>query len=124
MLEINALSYWEKETYINHTDFLVVGSGIVGLPTAIHLKQRHPSKKVTVLERGYLPTGASTKNAGFACIGSPSELLADLKEQPENIVFSTAQKRWEGLKYLRQLLGDEEIEYKSLGSYELFTSSH
>lgn len=123
MLEINALSYWEKETYINHTDFLVVGSGIVGLSTAIHLKQRHPSKKVTVLERGYLPTGASTKNAGFACIGSPSELLADLKEQPENIVFSTVQKRWEGLKYLRQLLGDEEIEYKSLGSYELFTSS-
>ncbi len=123
MLEINALSYWEKETYINHTDFLVIGSGIVGLSTAIHLKQRHPSKKVTVLERGYLPTGASTKNAGFACIGSPSELLADLKEQPENIVFKTVQKRWEGLKYLRQLLGDEEIEYKSLGSYELFTSS-
>ncbi|NOQ73347.1 MAG: FAD-dependent oxidoreductase [Crocinitomix sp.] len=123
MLEINALSYWEKETYINHTDFLVIGSGIVGLSTAIHIKERNPSKKVTVLERGYLPTGASTKNAGFACIGSPSELLADLEKQSEEIVFDTVQKRWQGLNYLRELLGDEAIEYKEFGSYELFTTA-
>ena len=83
MLYFDNLSYWEKETYINHTDLLVVGAGIVGLSTAIHYKERFPSKKVTVIERGYLPTGASSKNAGFACIGSPSELLADLKSSSE-----------------------------------------
>jgi glycine/D-amino acid oxidase-like deaminating enzyme len=121
MLKFNALSYWEKETYINHTDFLIIGSGIVGLSTAIHLKQRNPSKKVTILERGYLPSGASTKNAGFACIGSPSEILADLETQTEKEVFQTIKKRWDGLNYLRELLGDGTIDYQSLGSYELFT---
>lgn len=116
----NELSYWEKETYINHTDYLIVGSGIVGLSTAIHLKQRNPYQKVTVLERGFLPSGASTKNAGFSCIGSPSELLADLEKGDEKGVFETVKKRWEGLTYLRQLLGDQTIEYLEEGSYELF----
>jgi len=121
MLDFSKLSYWEKETYINHTDYLVVGSGIVGLSTAIHLKQRQPNKKVTVLVRGYLPTGASSKNAGFACIGSPSELLADMHKMPKATVFETLKKRWDGFTYLRSLLGDEAIGYKNLGAYELFT---
>ena len=84
MLPFKQLSFWEKQTYINHTDFLIIGSGIVGLSTAIYLKERFPNKKVTVIERGYLPTGASSKNAGFACIGSPSELLDDLSKNNED----------------------------------------
>jgi len=120
MLHFNKLSYWEKETYINHTDLLIVGSGIVGLSTAIHFKERNPGKKVTVLERGYLPTGASSKNAGFACIGSPSELLADLKKSSEEHVFDTVKKRWKGLQYLREILGDKNIDFQANGSYELF----
>lgn len=122
MLDFEQLSYWEKETYINHTDFLIIGSGIVGLSTAFHLKERYPTKKVTVLERGYLPTGASSKNAGFACIGSPSELLSDLKHQSETSVFETVEKRWRGLHYLRQLVGDKALNYKQLRAYELFTN--
>ncbi len=123
MLYFDNISYWEKETYINHTDLLVVGAGIVGLSTAIHYKERFPSKNVTVIERGYLPTGVSSKNAGFACIGSPSELLADLKSSSEEEVFATVKKRWDGLNYLRQLLGDKAIHFEELGSYELFSST-
>lgn len=122
MLNFNQLSFWEKETYINSTDFLIIGSGIVGLSAAIHLKERFPRRKVTVLERGYLPSGASTKNAGFACIGSPSEIIADLKHSSEDEVFNTVQKRWKGLKELRNLVGDDKIEFKQLGAYELFDS--
>ena len=121
MLLFNQLSFWEKETYINHTDYLIIGSGIVGLTTSIYLKERYPTKKVTILERGFLPTGASSKNAGFSCIGSPSELLDDLKNTSEAEVFKTVEKRWQGLLNLRSLLGDHKIDYLNLGSYELFT---
>lgn len=123
MLHFNKLSFWEKETYINHTDLLIVGSGIVGLSTAIHFIERNPGKKVTVLERGFLPTGASSKNAGFACIGSPSELLDDLLKTSENEVFETVARRWDGLNHLRSLLGDKAIQFQQLGSHELFSEN-
>lgn len=120
MLDFDQLSYWEKETYMNHADVIVLGSGIVGLSTAIHLKLSAPDKRVLVLERSYLPFGASTKNAGFACIGSPSEILDDLNSMPEDTVYQTIKNRWQGLLYLKTLLGEDAIGYLSLGSHELF----
>ncbi len=124
MITFQNLSFWEKETFINHTDYLIVGSGIVGLSTAIYLKQREKHKKVTVLERGFLPTGASTKNAGFSCIGSPSELMDDLTKNSAEQVFETVQKRWQGLNNLKSLLGEKNIDYLELGSHELFLPQH
>ena len=56
----------------------VIGGGIVGLFTALFHKRAHPSHHVVVLEKGAFPSGASVRNAGFACFGSPSELLADI----------------------------------------------
>jgi hypothetical protein len=123
MLPFSNLSFWEKETFLTNVDYLIIGSGIVGLSTAIHLKKRQPQKKVLILERGYLPSGASTKNAGFACIGSASELLDDLKTTSENEVFTTVEKRWKGLLYLRKLLSDDAIKFQKIGSHELFQSN-
>ena len=70
-------SYWEQQSFFNY-DYIIIGAGITGLSTAIELKERQPKATVLVLERGILPTGASTKNAGFACMCSDTELLADL----------------------------------------------
>lgn len=123
MLPLSNLSFWEKETFLNNIDYLIVGSGIVGLSTAIHLKQLDPTKKVVILERGYLPSGASTKNAGFACFGSASELLNDLKTDTEDSVFKIVTQRWEGLQALRTLVGDKELDYLELGSHELYSTS-
>lgn len=123
MLPFTNLSFWEKETFLANVDYLIIGSGIVGLSTAIHLKKKQPKKKVLVIERGYLPSGASTKNAGFACIGSASELLDDLENSSESEVFETVEKRWNGLLYLRQLLTDEKIDFLKLGSHELFQAN-
>ncbi|MBA3901114.1 MAG: FAD-binding oxidoreductase, partial [Bacteroidetes bacterium] len=82
------LSYWEQETFFSNVALTVIGSGIVGLSAAIHFKKLNPNAKVIVLERGILPNGASSKNAGFACFGSPSEILDDLKHQSEQETFN------------------------------------
>jgi gamma-glutamylputrescine oxidase len=113
------LSYWEKETYFSNID-VAVGSGIVGLSTAYYLKQKNPSLKIAVFERGILPSGASTKNAGFCCFGSISELLDDLSKNSENEVFGLVEKRWKGLQNLRELIGDNNMDYECNGGYELF----
>ena len=113
-------SYWENETFFNNIDVCIIGSGIVGLSTAYYLKKNNPELKVIILERGILPSGASTKNAGFACFGSPSELLDDLKNNQEENVFSLLGKRFKGLKLLRENLGDVNIGYVQTGGFEIF----
>lgn len=117
------LSYWEKERFLNDIDVLVIGSGLVGLSAAIHLKSKQPKLGVAVFERGMLPTGASTRNAGFACFGSVTELMQDLRTMPEDEVLALVEQRWRGLKNLRKLVGDRHMDYQALGGYELFTES-
>lgn len=112
------LSFWEQESFLQY-HYIVVGSGIVGLSTALGLKARAPKARVLVLERGVLPTGASTRNAGFACIGSLTEILADLETMPAAEVASLVAFRREGLRLLRARLGDAAIGYEESGSYEL-----
>jgi len=113
-------SYWEYKEWFVNNDFVIVGSGIVGLNCAIELKERFPKAKVLVIEKGLLPQGASTKNAGFACFGSVSELLKDLENDSEEEVFQLVKKRWEGLQLLRNKLGDSHINYQHNKGYELF----
>ncbi|AGC77051.1 glycine/D-amino acid oxidase-like deaminating enzyme [Nonlabens dokdonensis] len=114
------LSYWEIKSWLTDVDFTIIGSGIVGLNCAIHLKNRFPKSKVLLLEKGVLPQGASTKNAGFACFGSLSELIDDLKHHSEEEVLDLVRQRVDGLQVLRSTLGDQAIDYQELGGYELF----
>lgn len=111
-------SIWEKKHFIYH-DFIVIGSGITGLSTACSIKENKPNSSVLVLERGIFPTGASTKNAGFACIGSFTEKLSDLKLMGEETFLRLIENRWNGLIKLRKRLGDEHIDYINHGGYEL-----
>ena len=87
------LSYWEYKTWLSNIDFTIVGSGIVGLNTALQLKNRFPKAKILILEKGVLPQGASTKNAGFACFGSISELSSDLHSMSEKELVNLVAKR-------------------------------
>lgn len=113
-------SFWEKNTWFEHVDFCIVGSGIVGLSAAIHLRRKQPLAKILVLERGILPDGASTKNAGFACFGSLSEIASDLKSMSEDQVLTLIETRWKGLELLRTNLGDSNIGFLNLGGFEIF----
>lgn len=112
------LSFWEKESLLQY-DYIIIGSGIVGLSAAISLKERAPGCRVLVLERDILPTGASTKNAGFACIGSLTEILTDLQTMPTDAVRDLVRLRLQGLRLLRSRLGDTTIGYQENGSHEL-----
>lgn len=114
------LSYWEIKNWFTDVDFTIVGSGIVGLHCALNLRERFPKSKILILEKGILPQGASTKNAGFACFGSLSEIIDDLKSHSEEEVIQLIQKRWSGLQLLRKNLGDEALDFKPFGGYELF----
>lgn len=112
------LSFWEKNSFLNY-DIIIVGSGILGLSTACEIKDRYPEKSILVLERGILPTGASTKNAGFLCFGSLTEILADIEIKGEQETLSLVEKRWEGINYLKQRLSENKIGYYSHGGYDL-----
>ena len=123
MLDIHKLSYWERENFFEGIDHLIIGAGIVGYSTALHLKELHPDAKIVIIERGYLPSGASSKNAGFACFGSPSELLDDIQQFGAEKVWETVELRHRGLEYLKALLGEDAIDLQINGSWDLFTTN-
>ncbi|MHA7102053.1 NAD(P)/FAD-dependent oxidoreductase [Roseivirga pacifica] len=114
------LSFWEKDHFLNY-DHIIIGGGIVGLSTAVSLMEKAPNKRVLVLERGIFPTGASTKNAGFACFGSLTEIMVDLQKMSPEEVVNLVSTRWNGLQLLRKRLGDTAIDYRSYGGYELLS---
>ncbi len=116
------LSFWEQQTLMNY-DFVVVGAGIMGCSVAFELRQKYPKAKIVVLERGIFPTGASTKNAGFMCFGSLTEILSDIKLLGEKKAFEIIWQRFEGLKILSERLGNEKTGRTTNGGFELIFSN-
>lgn len=116
-------SYWEQQSFVGY-DHIIIGSGIVGLSVAAELRSRFPTDSIMVLERGLMPTGATSRNAGFACMGSVTELLDDLTRMTEQEVATLFATRKEGLELLRQRLGDANIGYESNGSFELLDANN
>ena len=117
------LSFWEENSLLK-ADVVIIGSGIVGLSTAASILEKTPNKRVVILERGWLPTGASTKNAGFACFGSLTELLSDLKLNSPNEVLDLVRMRWNGLENLKNRLGEKAIGFKNYGGFEFLSSAN
>jgi len=114
------LSFWEKKNFLKH-DLIVIGGGIVGLSTAIQYKELFPDQSVLVLERGLFPSGASSKNAGFACFGSLTEILDDLEILPKEEVVALVKRRYEGLLAIRKRFGDASLCFHPHGGFELIT---
>jgi glycine/D-amino acid oxidase-like deaminating enzyme len=101
-------------------DFIVVGAGLIGLQTALELRDRRPRDRIVVLERGLVPSGASSRNAGFACFGSLTEIVADLDTLGEDKVLATIERRWNGLQRLRRRVSDSAMRFEAIGGHELF----
>lgn len=113
-------SYWEKDLYFDGIDVAILGAGIVGLTTAIFLKNQRPNWKIQVIDQWAIGGGATTRNAGFACFGSPTELVADLTTQGEAETFKLVKARWDGLQLLHKIVDLQKAEYFPCGGYEVF----
>ncbi|MFN1834653.1 NAD(P)/FAD-dependent oxidoreductase [Balneola sp. MJW-20] len=114
-------SWWESELYDRDYDLLVVGGGLTGQSTALFYKRMNPGSRILVVDRGFFPLGASTRNAGFACFGSPTEHIDDRSIEEEAKIIERIGRRISGLRLLRDTLGDGSIDYREEGAYEIFT---
>ena len=116
------LSYWEKTAISDPDQSIIIGAGLVGLFTAIEYKTNNPKRSVLIVERAPRPYGASTKNAGFACFGSVSEILSDINHNNKKEVEAIVSMRYQGLQTMLTHVSPEEIDYHHCGGYELFLS--
>ncbi len=112
-------SIWEKETFYAPQDVVIVGSGFVGLWSAFYLKKRFPDHRITIIDRGLIPTGASTRNAGFACFGSLSELVSDARTMGTEKMLELVEMRFKGLEKIRKHF-EKLVDYNECGGYELY----
>lgn len=115
-------SFWEKSIENRESDFAIIGAGIVGLSAAIQLKRAHKKSKVFVYDSQSGFDGASSKNAGFACFGSISELYSDFNKMGETEMLALVKKRYQGLELLRKQIGDKALVYENFGGHEIFTN--
>jgi glycine/D-amino acid oxidase-like deaminating enzyme len=121
---MNHLSVWERESFFAPADIVIAGSGFVGLWSAYYLKKKAPKLSITVLERGLIPTGASTRNAGFACFGSLTELIADSEKMGEEKMLELVEMRYRGLRRIRKVFSDKEIDFRQYGGYDLIAGDN
>lgn len=110
-------SYWEKVFY--KSDIAIIGAGISGLSMANALIEKSPHLSISVIEKDTVPSAASTRNAGFACFGSFTELISDKKKMGTEQMLSLVEKRWKGLHLLRNRVGDKNMHYQDFGGYEI-----
>ncbi|HVK98048.1 MAG TPA: FAD-dependent oxidoreductase, partial [Flavisolibacter sp.] len=117
---MHQISIWEKETFFAPQDVIIIGSGFVGLWAALFLKKKKPKLKITIVDRGYIPTGASTRNAGFACFGSSSELMHDVQQMGLDETLELVEMRFKGLSRITKYFDAELIDFEMCGGYELY----
>jgi len=102
-------SWWERNHFLDEIDVTILGAGLVGLSTAIELKLMSPDLEILVLDKKTIPIGASTKNAGFACFGSVSEILDDIDQFGEEICHKLVAMRARGLSLLRSRVSSSKM---------------
>jgi glycine/D-amino acid oxidase-like deaminating enzyme len=114
------ISIWEQETFFAPQDIIIAGSGFNGLWAALFLKKKSPKLRITILEGGPIPAGASTRNAGFACFGSLSELVYDGALMGTEKMQQLVELRYQGLQRIRKQFKPAQIDFELCGGYELF----
>lgn len=117
-------SFWEKDSFYANTDIVIIGAGLMGLWSAIELKKTAPSLSITILEKNATPLGASTRNAGFACFGSLTELISDEAAMGTSAMLSIIESRFKGIQKIRTTFSDEVVQYDACGGFEAIQNNH
>lgn len=117
-------SIWELETFYRNRHVIIIGSGFTGLWSAISIKEKFPEKSVLILEKSSIPCGASTRNAGFACFGSLTEIISDAESMgwPKTLVL--VKMRFEGLQRIQKYCKPQEIDFELSGGFEILPDNH
>ena len=116
-------SIWELDTFYRKRDIVIIGSGFTGLWTAISIKEKHPEKSVLIVERNPIPTGASTRNAGFACFGSLTEIISDSEKMGWEKTLELVKMRFQGLQKIKEYFHSDEIDFELCGGYEILNDN-
>lgn len=112
-------SIWELETFYRGRNLIIIGSGFSGLWTALAVKEKYPEKSVLIIERSTIPLGASTRNAGFACFGSLTEVISDSQKMGWEKTLKLVRMRFEGLQKIQKYFKSDEIDFELDGGYEI-----
>ncbi|NCI50247.1 FAD-binding oxidoreductase [Sediminibacterium roseum] len=118
------LSIWEKESFYAPQDVIIIGAGLMGLWSALELKKKNDALRITILERNTIPLGASTRNAGFACFGSPTELICDAETSGADNMLAVAEMRYKGIEKIRTYFADAVIAFDLCGGYECINKDY
>lgn len=112
-------SIWELETFYRKRDITIIGAGFTGLWIAISIKEKFPKKSVLLIERSAVPMGASSRNAGFACFGSLTELIVDSEKMGWQKTLELVKMRFDGLQKIQTYFKADAIDFDLSGGYEI-----
>jgi glycine/D-amino acid oxidase-like deaminating enzyme len=118
------LSIWERESFYATQDIIIIGGGFMGLWTALSLKQKNNSLRITILEKNITPLGASTRNAGFSCFGSPTEILSDIETMGLEETLEIVRMRFDGIEKIKNTFSAKQIDLDNCGGYELINKNY
>lgn len=96
-----------------HADVLIVGGGVNGCSLAWHLAKR--GKRVRLLERRGVASGASGRNGGNTGAGSP--LYADTAPS----VYAVTNRNWQMMQEIERELG-RDIQFRKTGAATIATT--
>jgi gamma-glutamylputrescine oxidase len=118
------LSIWEKESFYAPQDIIIVGAGLMGLWAALELKKGNEHLRITLVERNTTPLGASTRNAGFACFGSPTELIHDAETMGTDAMLAIVEMRYKGIEKIKQHFSHVQTQFDQCGGYECINKNY
>jgi glycine/D-amino acid oxidase-like deaminating enzyme len=121
MSEVN-LSYWDSRHVSMTMDVIIVGAGITGLSCALRINQLRPDLRIRIIDKHHLTRVASTRNAGFVCFGSLTEIQDDIEQYGSDVAYDLVERRFKGIQLVKKTFPHALIDYHHTGGFELLDS--